>query len=553
MNNFILPIPYNCRKRTSIFLTQFFTLFAIICLVILGCREASNPLIVTDEEKLENTSLMKTGFDPNDPLMPTGNSTEDTENLQAALHDPILDAGGTLFLGPGTFRIHRFIGRQNFSDPSDPSYSTVLFNGTIQGSGKGVTILRGVRGPNGESFEPLHYEIQGFANDDHTLLGVVQTYIGVKDLTFESESGLVDPYNAYGDRGLITYVWAGSSPIGLNELIGTDIVNVHFKGSLNSSGNPEMAHQFQQWGDKGGVHNITNCDFENNRHGALQFFDLANATINVGGSSNKKVTFINAAAGAVDLYNCWNGNITVSFNDILNSSGGITCVFLIPNTQSTLVVEHNDMQNVGLGIDVRDYPIGWGYGKVVDVAIAYNKINLDGSGPWWGGAVYSRFVKDAVIRNNQVTGQVLASAINVRGEGNTLQANNIQNVTSEWGYPQIWLWVTSTNNLVFGSGNLGDNVFDEPDFDSDIYSLGGNLIYQGCESAGYDNSGFALLYEREWRRIRGKSYYLPVSCSSKISKNNILVGVNNMHVNVGQDIRNAIASGNFDEINLRKR
>jgi hypothetical protein len=228
-----------------------------------------------------STSVLATGWAPDDPLMPTGDSTQDTSNVQAALHDSRLDAGGTLYLGPGTFKIHGFVGRQDFSNSSHPSYSTILFNGAIQGVGKGVTILKGVRGPGGVSFKPLYYEIPGFANNDHTLFGFVQVYLGVKDLTFDSESELVDPANAYGNRGLVNYLSTGSFVPGQNKLIGTDITNVHFKGSLDSSGNPETAHLFQQWGDEGGVHNVANSEFENSSNGALQFFDLANATINV--------------------------------------------------------------------------------------------------------------------------------------------------------------------------------------------------------------------------------------------------------------------------------
>jgi hypothetical protein len=416
--------------------------------------------------------------------MPTGNSTQDTENLQAALHDSRLDTGGTLYLGPGTFRVHRFIGRQNISDPSDPSYSTVLFNGTIQGAGKGVTILKGVRGPGGVGFEPLHYEIPGFAEDDHTLLGVVQTYLGVKDMTFDSEATLVDPYNAYGNRGLVAFVGAGSFELGLNTLLGTDIINVHFNGSLDGSGNPETAHLFQQFGDKGGVHNVANSEFENSTNGALQFLYLADATINVGGSPQDKVTFTNAVRWAF-LSDCADCTVKVSHNDIRNSSVGIHAEFWVPNTQSTVVIAHNDMQNVGRGVDVRDYPMWWSEGKVVDAVIEYNTIHLDGTGPWWGGAIYSRFVKDAAIGANQVTGQVVGAAINIRGEGNTLIGNNVQNVTSDWELPPIYLWTTSTNNVVAGSGNLKINVLDE-------------------------------------------------------GTNNILVGVNNMAVNVGQYISDAM-------------
>jgi hypothetical protein len=66
-----------------------------------------------------------------------------------------------------------------------------------------------------------------------------------------------------------------------------------------------------------------------------------------------------------------------------------------------------------------------------------------------------------------------------------LIGNNVQNVTSDWELPPIYLWTTSTNNVVAGSGNLKINVLDE-------------------------------------------------------GTNNILVGVNNMAVNVGQYISDAM-------------
>jgi hypothetical protein len=408
-----------------------------------------------------STSVWAAGWTPNDPLMPTGDSTTDTANLQAALHDSRLDTGGTLYLGQGIFRIHRFVGRQDISDPSDPSYSTILFNGTIQGAGKGVTILRGVRGPGGVGFEPLHYEIPGFATDDHTLLGFIQTYLGVKDLTFDSEAVLVDPYNAYGNRGLVNFLGTGSFVLGLNELIGTDITNVHFKGSLDSNGHPETGHLFQQYGDAGGVHNVTNSEFENSSNGAIQVFELTGGTINIGGSPREKVTLTdNVDWGAIEL-DCAGCSVNVSHCDIRNSSQGVRFASYSPDTLATVVIAYNDMESVGNGVDVRDYPMTWGEGAVVDAVVAHNRINLNGSGPWWGGAIYSRFVKDAVIRSNQITGQVVSAAINIRGEGNLLTANNIQNVSSQEGMPPIWLWESSANNVVVGSGNLRVNVFDQ--------------------------------------------------------------------------------------------
>ena len=93
-----------------------------------------------------STDLNKTA---KDQLIPTGNSTQDTENLQAAINN--LEAGGAIYLGPGTFLVHASIVRQSVYDES-PNYIVDPFNGTIQGAGKGKTIIRSVRGPGGEDF-----------------------------------------------------------------------------------------------------------------------------------------------------------------------------------------------------------------------------------------------------------------------------------------------------------------------------------------------------------------------------------------------------------------
>jgi len=208
----------------------------------------------------------------------------------------------------------------------------------------------------------------------------------------------------------------------------------------------------------------------------------------------------NASTG-IDFSGSGGVDVSITDCDITNASTGIYSEFVAPGTQSTIVIAHNDMHGVGRGVDVRDYPMAWGVGASVDAVIAHNKIDLDGTGPWWGGAVYSRFVTYGVIENNVITGHVLVSAINIRGEGNWLIGNNVQNVTSEFGEPPIYLWDTAINNLVVGSGNLAANVADDTDDPS---------------TREYDGA-------------------------------NILVGVNNMKMNVGQYVRDAMANENFDE------
>ena len=423
------------------------------------------------------------GWTLDDPLMPTGDSTLDTANLQDELHDSRLDAGGTLYLGPGIFKIHGFVGRQDISDPSHPSYSTILFNGTIQGAGKGVTILRGVRGPDDEGFEPLRYEIPGFASVDHTLLGFVQVYLGVKDLTFDSESGLVDPYNVYGNRGLVNFLGTGSFESGLNELIGTDIANVHFKGSLDSSGTPETGHLFQQWGDEGGVHNVTNSEFENSSNGALQFFELLNASINVGGAPKERVHITNALSGGLQVGGCSDSDLNVSYIKTRDAPG----VYFFPgwwNTEASLVVSHSDIRtrpgSLYAGVEM------WGRAGELSVTIEKNKFHSEYTFLW--GPIFSDgAMQNGLIANNKFTGigpaAMYLEVDNWHAGTVTIHGNNLSNwetIPDPWGLgtAPIWLGPFVVDSVVVGGDNEL-NVFDEPAYDTSwnpLYDENGNPL-----------------------------------------------------------------------------
>ncbi len=433
-------------------------------------------------QRVSRVASMAPGWSPDDPLMPTGDSTTDTAALQAALHDPALDNGGTLYLGPGTFMIHRFIGRQDISDPSDPSYSTVLFNGTIQGAGKDVTILKGVRGPGGAGFGPLHYELPGFASDDHTLMAVIQTYASVKDLTFESESELVDPANAFGSKGLVNFLGLGTFVPGLNDLIGTDVVNVRFIGSLDSSGMPETPLHFQLWGDKGGVHNIRGCDFENNVWGAIQFYELSDAVVNIGGLPNEKVTLKNCIEAPVEVWGCNNLNVNASRLETQDSSG----VAFGGNTNSRLgVFDCNIKQEPDAnwaGVEIRNNANS-------DVVISNNSIH--GEEAWLWGPIFSNTTDGVVVTNNRIEGNGGAGIYMISGANHFLKANNFNNFqVAPWGIAKIWLGYFDgrvTDSMIIG-GNNRVNVYD----------------------SGYPGAG------------------------------NIYTGVNNMHMKIGQKVKDAM-------------
>lgn len=432
-----------------------------------------------------STSVWAAGWTPDDPLMPTGDSTQDTENLQTALHGSRLDSGGTLYLGSGTFRIHRVIGRQDV-DPSIPSYSTVLFNGNIQGAGKDVTFLKAVRKPDGTGFEPMAFTWPGEPNPtfEHSLFVVVQTYLGISDLSINSEPELIDfhPWNAlyyfYGiqSSGLIVYVATGSLFGEGNELIGTDLTNVHFKGSLDSFGVPETLHLFQQWGDRGGIHNVTGCEFENIWSGALEFRWLSGATINVGANSHGNVQFMNALEASFYVI-CDSCAVNVSHIETRDAPGVFFQTYGT-NAHSTLTVEHSVIRtrpsSLWAGIEM------WGSQDDFSFAIEKNKFYSEDTFLW--GPIFSDVAnQNGLIANNKFTGRGPAAmylgVYDWRPGSVTTIGNNLDNwetTPDPWGLgtAPIWLGPFIVNSLVIGGDNEV-NVFDEPAYDTNWNPLFG--------------------------------------------------------------------------------
>jgi len=437
--------------------------------MICGCEESSNTLDAFNTDlvgKAANkhwpANATTTAWSPDDPLMPTGDCTQDTENLQEAIHHANMSNGGTLYLGPGTFLVCATLLRHDI--PGEFGYNGVPFNGTIQGAGKGMTIIKSVRGPGDAPFTPAF----GFPI---TFAVWSLDYFGVRDLTFEADSEIADLWDIGWyppTRGLLSYVNLGAGIYGVGNPYGTDCINVHFKGSLDSEGNPEIPLMFEVFGGGGGTHNAKSCDFENGSVLMLEYAEVGNTTINVGGSPKEKVTFTNTTdmqCLSISAWFCGDVSVNVSHIETYNTSGALWHQTHPANSISNFNLTNNTVNMMPeswyAGVEM------WAenFGEVATV-VKGNKFHSNSSSIF--GPVMFAGVSSGLITNNKFTGWGPA-AINVgffEYPGTvTLLGNNLEtwetaeNPWVEGLYAPIWLGPNITNSVVVG-GNNHENIWD---------------------------------------------------------------------------------------------
>ena len=489
------------------------TYLIILLFAITSCeQEEMIDTTINQDDELVGVNL----FSAMSPLMPTGDSTQDTENLQAAIHDSSLDSGGTLYLGPGTFLVHASLVRQGVY-PTGFGYNPVPFNGTIKGVGKGVTIIKSVAGPGGEPFVPFYDELFD-STYPGTFLIFNHDYLGLRDLTFQAESGIADWWQGnIHKKSLTMFVATGSGLYGDGGQMNTDCINVHFVGSLDNNGNPDMNHLFQTWGGgDGSTHNVKSCEFENALGDMLEYNELPNAIINIGGSPSEKVTFINSLNASIYL---WTGDCVVNVSNIeTNSAPGLYFLTHNQNTLSSINMTHNKINPISdseyAGIEI------WHHFGDLSAAISNNKIHSEDSFLW--GPIFGEGLDNAVITKNKITGRGSAAiylGVYLQLPGSvTMVGNNLQNWDNiginPWGFTAAPIWLGSyiTNSFVIG-GNNNVNIFDEPGYDEFWNPL------------PPDANGNAQTYDEN---------------GNIVPKNNIFTGVINMDLNIGQDIRAAM-------------
>ncbi|MFH1699225.1 MAG: hypothetical protein ABIE07_01455 [Candidatus Zixiibacteriota bacterium] len=521
MRNNVQLHPHQNTGRTAIILSFFAGLLAILCLMICGCGESGSILKVEDQDVLQNDAMLKVhASGPSISLMPSGDATQDTENLRAAILDPVMNSGGTLYLGPGTFYVHGGLVRQSF-DEDLQGYCADLFVGTIKGSGKGVTTIKAVRGPGDAPFEtfldlPAIFMVWDF------------DYFGIRDLSFESESGPADQWEFPGlpaTNGLLSYVNLGSGIYGLGGQLGTDCINVQFKGSLNSEGMPEIPLMWECYGGGAGVHNMKSCDFIDGNFVMMDYGALEGATINIGGKPADKNTYTNtteAQVYAINAYGVGDCNINISRVEINNSAGfgfwadenNVMCSLSFKNNTINMIPD-SWFAGVELWVEPEKGEIS--------AVISNNNIHSDDS--FLFGPIFTEGVRDVLIANNKITGRGSAAihlGVLEQWPGSaTLIGNNLQQWentgVNPWGFTAAPIWLGSyvTNSVVVG-GNNKVNIFDEPGYDWDDNPL------------PPDANGNAQTYDDKSVR------------ENVVPKNNSFTGVNNMYIKVSHSVKNAM-------------
>lgn len=225
-------------------------------------------------------------------------------------------------------------------------------------------------------------------------------------------------------------------------------------------------------------------------------------------------------SGNIGAWISGNSNTTVDVSRL--EATGCPGVAFVSNPSSTLSVTHSDIDRPAdanwAAIEI------WDDDGTNDVLISHNKIHDEDN--WLWGAIFIEGVQDGVITNNSISGRGPAAmylgVLEWWPGSFTLLGNNLQNWETTgpnpWGFwaAPIWLGPYVTDSTVVGANNKW-NIFDEPEYDY-LYPDWWNYPL-------YDENWNPLTYDENWNIV---------------PKNNVFTGVNNMHVHIGQDVRDAM-------------
>jgi len=468
-------------------------------------------------------------------VYPSGDTSGETDaaNIMAAFDQAKTAGDGSIVqLDAGTFHINRTI------EPWD-------FVGTFKGAGKGVTTIKvtptGFSASGLQPFSTLfafYLKGRGASVEDTvnlTIKGMTLVLTGEAPALYLPDWKPDPIYNWYGIFIDARYEVIETDP-GVKEITALESyrnvtcsdISIIADAAIHRCADPlviaggqggtvidNIFYRNFVYGRNTGTIKVSNVDMiTNNGFSKLMICDQYDSTVTV-----ERVTF--EGTGELGTYLSYMGNntaINVSHLKTTVCSG----VAFFDNESCTLSVSHCDINQavdaVWAGIEI------WDDGSN-NILISQNKFHSEDSFLW--GPIFAEGVQNGVITNNKITGKgsaaIYLGVYDWLPGSFTLVGNNLQNWENTGLNPwwinaaAIWLGPYITDSVVVG-GNNKVNIFDEPEYDYSYPDWWNHPLPP-------DAYGNAQTYDKN---------------GNIVPKNNIFTGVNNMHLNIGQDVRDAM-------------
>ncbi len=415
-------------------------------------------------------------------VTPSGNYTDDADAIQLALTNAVTAGpGSTVQLTAGTFYL-------------DTRIEIDGFDGYFVGAGKENTIIT------------THGQVDlTLTNDDvPALIKFRHGNVNMSDMTIKitvAEPVTGVPNNEWFQNAIpyMLMVTGNSSddPITEDEIGGATFDNVNFIGGQGNLFGLYNVSTFIIIGAEGwnevyytlndGIYNFFDCEFKTAERGIVCFGVNSNDNWTIGGVANKSNLFDNLHFGVI-LMDFDDSYLDISHNEFTHiKRGGIMIAqgyYYMDLEPSTCLIHANELQieDIADGIIIGDLSVGTGESKLLNVTVSNNDILMNDTE--WGG-IYAEGGEDVIISNNKIHGTgllgIYAGVWGYLATDWTLIGNNVQQLNA---YIPIYLGSGTSNFLVIGGSNQ-TNVL---------------------------NSG----------------------------TNNILTGVNNMQVGIGQELQAAL-------------
>ncbi len=402
----------------------------LLAVILFSCGENPTALKGPSEEQVFDTQGKKGGpkIAADIVVSPSGDASgvTDANSIEAALNS--LPDGGTVLLEQGTF----YVNRELFIPD---------FNGTLTGNGKDATEIVGV----GDAVTPFEFGIM-------FLFVEPSGFLTMSNFSISLPSGFETTVGNMNSFVLVLLTSEGTDTHFDNlALNGTDAVP-SLPPIFGSQPNNSIVVQgdfsaFPSF-SSGGVHQVTNCDFDQaGFQGTIhQGFDNAQIIVDNNTYSNLKQTLYRFMHGSsISITN--NDMETFSFGAIVVTQEGVP----VPGDDNSVHIRGNTIVTSGfMPVEVGWIPDG---GASYSLLIEKNKLINTGSDPIGifpavTGIGVGIGNNGAIVRNNIIGGEAFF-AIRNEGNGSLFQGNNTNGMDPIAAHYGLF----GDNNTVVGRGN----------------------------------------------------------------------------------------------------